>query len=145
MCDSQIMSTVALCQDGGPTIRLEQFCSTICYTTPPRIAPPPMLCRRAYRLAPHSGLASETLPAQCRSVYTHVSIAKGEDLGPTCDELHRTVRSRKDESAKDLPLPPLLDPIVLDKRSKWENTKAQPKAADFTPFQKKLQVNPYGE
>ena len=78
-------------------------------------------------------------------MYTHVSIAKGEDLGPTCDELHRTVRSRKDESAKDLPLPPLLDPIVLDKRSKWENTKAQPKAADFTPFQKKLQVNPYGE
>ncbi|QRD01170.1 hypothetical protein JI435_157860 [Parastagonospora nodorum SN15] len=102
-----------------------------------------MLCRRAYRLGPHSGLTGKALSAQCRSVYTHVCIATGEDLSPIRDKVHHTVRSGKDESAKDLPLPPLLDPIVLDKRSRWENTKAQPKAAEFTPFQKRLQANPY--
>jgi hypothetical protein len=103
-----------------------------------------MLCRRTLRLASYTSLASSTLPAQCRLVYTHVQISRGDDLGPTRDEVHQTVRVRKDANAKGLPLPPLLDPVVLEKRSKWENIKAQPKHAERTPFQRKLQANPFG-
>ncbi|KAL5116810.1 hypothetical protein ACEQ8H_005291 [Pleosporales sp. CAS-2024a] len=67
----------------------------------------------------------------------------GEDLGPTRDNGHQTLRSRKDGSAKELPLPPLLDSIALEDRMQWENPKARPRAADLTPFQRKLQANAY--
>jgi hypothetical protein len=103
-----------------------------------------MLCRRIVRPASYSSPASSALLAQCRLVYTHVQIPRGDDLGPIRDEVHQTVRVRKDANAKELPLPPLLDPVVLEKRSKWENTKAQPKHAGLTPFQRKLQANPFG-
>jgi hypothetical protein len=103
-----------------------------------------MLCRRAYRLAPYSGLASTQLLAPCCFVHTTARILKGDELGPTRDEPHQTLRTRKDGSAGTLPLPPLLDPVVLQKRSRWENTKAQPRAAELTPFQKRLQANAYG-
>jgi hypothetical protein len=38
----------------------------------------------------------------------------------------------------------LLDPVVLEKRSRHEQKKEQPKFADFTPFQRKLWENPFG-
>jgi hypothetical protein len=103
-----------------------------------------MLCKRAYRLVVQPRSASSELPAPCRFVYTHARISKGNDLGPTRDNAHQTLRIRQDTNERDLPLPPLLDPVVLEKRSRWESVKSQPKAADLTSFQKRLQTNPYG-
>jgi hypothetical protein len=59
-------------------------------------------------------------------------------------DAHQTYRIREDGRQTELPLPPLLDPAILEKRSMWENTKLQPKAKDLTPFQKKLMANPFG-
>jgi hypothetical protein len=103
-----------------------------------------MLGKCAHRLASRSSLAICTPQPPCRLASTHVRISTGDDLGPTRDDAHQTFRLRKDGKAKELPLPPLLDPIILEKRLQWETTKAQPKAAERTPFQKKLQANPYG-
>ena len=105
---------------------------------------PLMLGKWTRPLGSCSSPASRTLKARSRSESTHVRISRGDDLGPTRDDAHRTLRVRKDGKEKELPLSPLLDPVVLGNRSRWETIKAQPKAADFTPFQKKLQANPYG-
>jgi hypothetical protein len=98
-----------------------------------------------YRLKPCSSLA-RLLQAQCRHSSTHVPgrILRGDDLGPTREDTHQTFRVRKDETAKDLPLSPLLDPVILENRSRFEQTKERPRVAEFTPFQKKLWENPFG-
>jgi hypothetical protein len=103
-----------------------------------------MLSKCNNRQASYPSFAFRVLQAQCRSTVTHARILRGDDLGPTRDDTHQTFRVRKDGKSKELPLPPLLDPVILEKRSKWENTKDEPKAADFTPFQKKLQANAFG-
>ena len=64
-------------------------------------------------------------------------------MGPTQQDGHRTLRKRLD-GKKPLPLPPLLDPVVSEKRSRHEQKKQKPKAAEFTPFQRKLWENPFG-
>jgi len=69
---------------------------------------------------------------------------KGSDLGPTREDAHQTFRLRKDETAKELPLSPLLDPVALEERSRYEQTKERPNFAALTPFQKKLWENPFG-
>jgi hypothetical protein len=69
---------------------------------------------------------------------------KGAELGPTREDAHQTFRLRTDETAKQLPLPPILDPLVVEKRSRFEHTKERPKLAELTPFQKKLWENPFG-
>lgn len=100
----------------------------------------------AYRLQPCSSLARHFVSAQYRHFSTHVPgrNLRGDDLGPTRRNANSTFRIRKDGAAKELPLPPSLDPVILEKRSLWEQTKQQPKFAEFTPFQKKLWENPFG-
>lgn len=78
-----------------------------------------------------------------RQSVKHITPLKGDELGPTREARHSTFRKRKD-GKKELPLPPLLDPIVLEKRSRHEQKKENPKFADFTPFQRKLWENPFG-
>jgi hypothetical protein len=95
-------------------------------------------------LSKYTNRAASYLSSALRALQGLARIPRGDDLGPTRDDTHQTFRVRKDGKSKELPLPPLLDPVVLEKRSKWENTKDQPKAADFTPFQKKLQANAFG-
>jgi len=65
-------------------------------------------------------------------------------LGPLHHGQHKSFRVRKDGTRKSLPLPPVLDPVVLAERSKWEQPKKEPNIEQFTPFQKKLWENPYG-
>jgi hypothetical protein len=93
-----------------------------------------------------SSLARLLLKAQCRSASSHIPgrILRGDALGLIREDAHQTFRVRKDDAAKELPLSPLLDPVILDKRSRFEQTKKQPKVAEFTPFQKKLWENPFG-
>ncbi|CAG5144629.1 uncharacterized protein ALTATR162_LOCUS1578 [Alternaria atra] len=106
-----------------------------------RLMPGRWTCR------PRSCLSPIRLPlrAQCRQSSAHVSgrILRGRDLGPTREDAHQTFRLRKDETARELPLSPLLDPIVVEERSRFEQTKERPKFAEFTPFQKKLWMNPF--
>jgi hypothetical protein len=102
-----------------------------------------MLGRLARRPNSCSSLTGRLWKAQIRFTSTHVHIPN--DLGPTSEDAHGTYRVRSDQKEKDLPLPPLLDPVVLERRSRWENNKARPNAEKFTPFQKKLQANPYGK
>ncbi|KAF2033271.1 hypothetical protein EK21DRAFT_59035 [Setomelanomma holmii] len=102
-----------------------------------------MLGRCIRPLATRPQLASSPLQAQCRFASAHVRVSVGSDLGPTREDGHQTLRIRKEQRGKDLPLPPLLDPVALEERSRWEKTKAQPKAANLTSFQKKLQANAY--
>ncbi|KAF2007958.1 hypothetical protein P154DRAFT_453300 [Amniculicola lignicola CBS 123094] len=74
----------------------------------------------------------------------HSSDAKilaGNNLGPVVENKYQTFRLRKDGTP--LPLPPLLDPIAIDERSRWEVKKARPNVEKFTPFQKKFFENPY--
>jgi hypothetical protein len=106
--------------------------------------PPLMLGKCTPRLASHYSLAACALRAPCRLTSTHARIPTGEALGPTRDDAHQTFRLRRDGTAKELPLPPLLDPVILEKRLQWEAPKAKPKPAEHTPFQKKLQATPYG-
>ncbi|KAF2443920.1 hypothetical protein P171DRAFT_413527 [Karstenula rhodostoma CBS 690.94] len=77
--------------------------------------------------------------AQYRAHATKV--LRGDDLGPVVQGEHQTFRVRNDGSK--LPLPPVLDPIVVAQRSRWKQHKAQPDVASFTPFQKKMWENPY--
>lgn len=72
-----------------------------------------------------------------------VTPLSGIELGPTQQNGHRTLRKRLD-GKKTLPIPPLLDPVVLETRSRYEQKKEKPKAAEFTPFQHKLWENPFG-
>ncbi|KAF1839741.1 hypothetical protein BDW02DRAFT_584960 [Decorospora gaudefroyi] len=101
--------------------------------------------RCTYRLTSCWSLTRPSLRAQCRQSSTHVPgrILRGEHLGPTRADAHQTFRVRKDASAKELPLSPLLDPVVLEQRSRFEQTKERPKVAEFTPFQKKLWASPF--
>ncbi|KAF2466774.1 uncharacterized protein BDR25DRAFT_293190 [Lindgomyces ingoldianus] len=66
---------------------------------------------------------------------------KGDELGPIQQDGHQSFRVRRD--GKRLPLPPLLDPVVLSERSRWEQPKARPSANKFTAFQRKLRESPY--
>ncbi|KAF2259954.1 hypothetical protein CC78DRAFT_536691 [Lojkania enalia] len=74
---------------------------------------------------------------------THCFAPKGEQLGPIGKDGHQSFRIRKD-GTKSLPLPPVLDPVVLSERSRWEQPKARPDVKKFAPFQRKLWENPYG-
>ncbi|KAF2018502.1 hypothetical protein BU24DRAFT_421485 [Aaosphaeria arxii CBS 175.79] len=65
----------------------------------------------------------------------------GVQLGPTRHLEHASRRSR--DNGETLPVPPLLDPITLDRRSRWEQRKSRPSVDAFTPFQKKLLANPF--
>jgi hypothetical protein len=94
-----------------------------------------MLGKYAHRLA------SST---QCRLTSTYARTLRGEDLGSIRHDAHQTFRARRVKEEKALPLPPLLDPVILEKRSRWQKNKAQPEDVELTPFQKKLQMNPYG-
>lgn len=84
--------------------------------------------------------------AQCRLSSTHVPgrILRGDDLGPTREHDHQTFRVRKDDQANELPLSPWLDPVVLEEKSRFRETKERPKHANFTPFQKRLWENAFG-
>jgi len=43
-----------------------------------------------------------------------------------------------------LPLPPIMDPVIVSARQRYREPKHTPKPGSLTPFQKKLQQNPYG-
>jgi hypothetical protein len=97
------------------------------------------------RLEHLSSLHRISVQTQRRLHWSNAPNSPTDDLGPTREDAHQTFRVRKDKTRKDLPLPPLLDPVVVEKRSRWETTKAQPNHADLTPFQKKLLSNSYGK
>lgn len=103
-----------------------------------------MLAKCSHYLSLQASRVSRIVQAQCRAYFPPLRALKGEDLGPTREDAHQTLRVRKDRQARDLPLPPVLDPVFLERRLKWESTKGQPEPATFTEFQKKLQANPYG-
>jgi hypothetical protein len=86
--------------------------------------------------ARHASLAQRRLP--------NVRPLIGDGLGPTRKDAHQTFRVRKDRSLKELPLPPLLDPVILEHRSRFEAPKKTQTLAEKTPFQKRLWQNPYG-
>jgi hypothetical protein len=141
-CLPQTELSMKVCQAGGPT-RSSRFYGD----TPPLIfsSSCQMPGRCLYRLELCSSLARPLLQAQCRQFSTHAGrILRGDDLGPTREDAHQTFRVRKDETAKELPLSPLLDPVILEKRSRFEQTKERPRATEFTPLQKKLWENPFG-
>jgi hypothetical protein len=97
------------------------------------------------RLESLASLHRRSAQAQRRLNWTNARNSITGDLGPTREDAHQTFRVRKDQKGKDLPLPPLLDPVITAKRSRWETTKALPKHADATPFQKKLLSNSNGK
>jgi hypothetical protein len=70
------------------------------------------------------------------------TVLRGDALGPVENDGYQSFRVRADGST--LPLPPVLDPLVVAQRSRWTQQKAQPDVASFTPFQKRLWENPYG-
>ncbi|OCK84899.1 hypothetical protein K432DRAFT_413678 [Lepidopterella palustris CBS 459.81] len=86
----------------------------------------------AYR-TPHSRLFS-TLPIP--------DTPEDSRIGPLREDGGRSVRVRKWNN-RPLPIPPLLDPIVLSARERWEKHKPDPDPEKFTPFQQKLYQNPY--
>lgn len=56
---------------------------------------------------------------------------------------HRTQRLRTGTN-KALPLPPVIDPIVVSAKQRWREPKSDPDRKTFTDFQKKLYRNPFG-
>ncbi|KAJ4990777.1 hypothetical protein SVAN01_03786 [Stagonosporopsis vannaccii] len=94
------------------------------------------------RLVSRSSQARSISTAQRQSNAAHVTPLRGSELGPMQENGPRTVRKRKN-GHKDLPLPPLLDLVVLNSRSRHEQKKEKPRLADFTPFQRKLWENPF--
>ncbi|KAF2685617.1 hypothetical protein K458DRAFT_300451 [Lentithecium fluviatile CBS 122367] len=82
-----------------------------------------------------------SLQTRCRFYATNV--LAGDALGPIehNGQKHQSLRVLKDGGK--LPLPPVLDPVVLSERQRWQQPKQQPNVAEFTPFQKKLWQNPY--
>lgn len=78
------------------------------------------------------------------STYVTARISRGDDLGQTREDDHQTFRMRKDQQMTELPLSPLLDPVILKERSRWEQTKERPKVAEFSQFQKKIWESPFG-
>lgn len=95
------------------------------------------------RLGSCSSQARSISTAPRTSSIRSVAPPTGNELGPTQRDGHRTLRKRLD-GKKALPLPPLLDPVVLETRSRHEQGKEKPRAAEFTPFQRKLWENPFG-
>lgn len=90
-------------------------------------------------------------PARCLSVAAvHCRLSstfetlKGAHLGPIRADTRQTFRIRKDGTSKELPLPPTLDPVILEKQALWKHPKDRPKISDLSPFQKKLWENPFG-
>ncbi|KAJ4291099.1 hypothetical protein N0V90_010297 [Kalmusia sp. IMI 367209] len=77
--------------------------------------------------------------SKCRAY--SVKVLRGDDLGPIEQDDYQSYRLR--EGGKRLPLPPILDPLVVAQRSRWQQKKAKPDVNKFTPFQKKLWENPY--
>lgn len=79
-----------------------------------------------------------------RRLISTCEVLTGDKLGPVEVQKHehRTFRVRKD--GKPLPLPPVLDPVILEERSRWSKPKAKRDVNKFTPFQQKLFANPYG-
>ena len=67
-------------------------------------------------------------------------------LQPTVINEDGTKTRRMREHGHDsLPLPPLMDPIALEARTRHRDPKSSPLAkAHLTDFQKQLAVNPYG-
>jgi len=78
--------------------------------------------------------------SQCRAYSTEV--LRGKELGPIEQDEYQTFRVRK--HGKSLPLPPALDPIKVEQKFKWQQTKKKPDVHNFTPFQKKIWKNPHG-
>ncbi|CAE7210837.1 hypothetical protein PTNB73_09115 [Pyrenophora teres f. teres] len=109
----------------------------------------PMPGQWTHRLESCSRPARAFVRSQCRFSSTHSSahvpgrILRGDDLGPTREDDHQTFRVRKDEQAKQLPLSPFLDPIVLEEKSRFTKPKTKPSPPNFTPFQKRLWENPF--
>lgn len=98
-----------------------------------------------HRPASWSSLNECLSEARCRRLSNvPTRILAGENLGPTREGPHTTWRIRKDDQSGDLPLSPFLDPIVREKRTRWLEPKKRSRAADFTPFQKKLSENAFG-
>ncbi|KAF1977110.1 hypothetical protein BU23DRAFT_453362 [Bimuria novae-zelandiae CBS 107.79] len=69
------------------------------------------------------------------------NVLRGDALGPVARDEHQSFRVRKDGSK--LPLAPILDPVVVEQRTRWTQMKARPDPTNFTPFQKRLLENPY--
>ena len=95
------------------------------------------------RLGSCSSQARSFSTAPRTSNIRYVKLLSGNELGPTQQDGHRTLRKRLD-GKRALPLPPLLDAAVVELRSRHEQKKEKPKAAEFTPFQRKLWENPFG-
>lgn len=112
-------------------------------TTLPHPRSPLMPGQWTRRLGPCWSQARGISTAQRPSNSKHVKPLRGSELGSTEQDGYRTVRKRID-GKRDLPLPPLLDPVVLEQRSRHEQKKDKPRFADFTPFQRKLWENPFG-
>lgn len=55
----------------------------------------------------------------------------------------RTLRQRQ-HGNRNLPLPPLMDPIVLAAREKYTQPKAEVVEEELTDFQRELAMNPFG-
>lgn len=133
-------------QAGGPLncvvpLNFYNTAKNLTLTSPPS----PMLSRCTRRLASYCTIDNRVFRDQCRHTSGSSHFSRGDDLGPLREEAHQTFRIRKEGVGNELPLPPLLDPLVIEKKSRWRNTKNRPNPAEFTPFQKKLQANPYGE
>ncbi|OCL01939.1 hypothetical protein AOQ84DRAFT_305745 [Glonium stellatum] len=77
-----------------------------------------------------------------RHISTSTSTDKSDSPGPTLQDAHRTLRVRKG-NGRPLPIPPIIDPIVISERNRWTEKKPQPKQDELTPFQQKLYQNPY--
>lgn len=114
----------------------------------PALSSRPMLGRWTHRPASCVSPARRRplrLPRCASSTHAPGRILQGAHLGPTRDDDdYHTVRLRQDKQAKELPLPPLLDPLVLEQRSRFEQKKERPQVADFTPTQRRLWENPFG-
>lgn len=97
----------------------------------------------AARLGSCSSQARALSTARRQSHAKHVVPLTGDGLGATQRDAHGTFFKRRD-GQKKLPLPPLLDPVVLDQRAQHCAKKEKPKFADFTPFQRRLWETPFG-
>ena len=75
-----------------------------------------------------------------RSYSSH--IPKNEQAQALEQNGHQTFRVRRDGTT--LPLPPILDPIRIAARTRWEQPKSRPDLNNLTPFQQKLYACSYG-
>lgn len=103
-----------------------------------------MPCKWTTSLASRWTYGSRSARLHCRLYASRARTLKGDDFGPTRVDGHHTMRLRKDGKGKELPLPPRLDPVILEQQYQWKTPKAQPNHAELSPFQRKLQANVYG-